>query len=81
MQVVGDTAMQYDTGYAALPWAAIRFFLQITVNDVETFCTTLQSVERVSHILVTSKVIECLYLQHQRYLLPQGIIQALAYLK
>ena len=25
---VGDTAMQYDTGHAALPWAAIRLVLQ-----------------------------------------------------
>ena len=26
---IGDTAMQYDPGHAALPWAAIRFFLQV----------------------------------------------------
>lgn len=26
---VGDVAMQYDPGHAALPWAAIRFFLQV----------------------------------------------------
>ena len=26
---VGDIAMQYDPGHAALPWAAIRFFLQV----------------------------------------------------
>ena len=25
---VGDTAMQYDTGHAALPWAAVRLVLQ-----------------------------------------------------
>ena len=28
---VGDTAMQYDTGHAALPWAAIRLVLQASV--------------------------------------------------
>lgn len=26
---VGDTAVQYDPGHAALPWAAVRFFLQV----------------------------------------------------
>ena len=26
---VGDVAVQYDPGHAALPWAAIRFFLQV----------------------------------------------------
>lgn len=26
---VGDAAMQYDPGHAALPWAAIRFLLQV----------------------------------------------------
>ena len=26
---VGDAAVQYDPGHAALPWAAIRFFLQV----------------------------------------------------
>ena len=26
---VGDIAMQYDPGHAALPWAAVRFFLQV----------------------------------------------------
>lgn len=25
---VGDTVMQYDTGHAALPWAAVRLVLQ-----------------------------------------------------
>ena len=27
---IGDIAMQYDPGHAALPWAAIRFFLQVS---------------------------------------------------
>lgn len=26
---VGDAAVQYDPGHAALPWAAIRFLLQV----------------------------------------------------
>ena len=30
---VGDVAMQYDPGHAALPWAAIRFFLQVRYRE------------------------------------------------
>jgi len=26
---VGDNAVQYDPGHAALPWAGVRFFLQV----------------------------------------------------
>ena len=28
---VGDMAVQYDPGHAALPWAAVRFFLQVGI--------------------------------------------------
>ena len=28
-KAVGDIAVQYDTAHAALPWAAVRFFLQV----------------------------------------------------
>ena len=27
---IGDQAMQYDPGHAALPWAGVRFLLQVT---------------------------------------------------
>lgn len=33
--VIGDTVVTYDPGHAALPWAAMRFLLQILVNDSE----------------------------------------------
>ena len=29
---LGDAAIQYDPGHAALPWAAVRFFLQVNVS-------------------------------------------------
>jgi hypothetical protein len=29
---VGDVAMQYDPGHAALPWAAVRFILKVGHN-------------------------------------------------
>lgn len=33
----GDTVVQYDPGHAALPWAAVRFLLQIAVSEVQMF--------------------------------------------
>jgi hypothetical protein len=32
---VGDVAIQYDPGHAALPWAAVRFFLQVGQNPLQ----------------------------------------------
>lgn len=29
---IGDVAVQYDPGHAALPWAALRFLLKISTN-------------------------------------------------
>ena len=28
---IGDVAVQYDPGHASLPWAGVRFFLQVCV--------------------------------------------------
>jgi hypothetical protein len=33
---VGDTAVQYDPGHAALPWALVRFVLQVCQSDHAT---------------------------------------------
>lgn len=31
---IGDTIVQYDPGHAALPWAAVRFVLQVSKPNV-----------------------------------------------
>ncbi|OCK81309.1 hypothetical protein K432DRAFT_295813, partial [Lepidopterella palustris CBS 459.81] len=62
---VGDTIMQYDPGHAALPWAAIRFCLQVTVNDVQIYGTFLQSVEQNANLLARCSIMERLYLYRQ----------------
>ena len=49
-KAIGDVAVQYDPGHAALPWAAIRFVLQASVSSVETFGHMLEGVELVSRI-------------------------------
>ena len=43
---VGDAAAQYDPTHAALPWAAVRFLLQITLNDAQIFGAIAEGVER-----------------------------------
>lgn len=43
-KTIGDVAVQYDPGHAALPWAAIRFVLQASVSSVETFGHKLEGV-------------------------------------
>jgi hypothetical protein len=59
---VGDNAVQYDPGHAALPWAAIRFILKASLNEVEVFGAILQVVEFVSRTLTRCTVTENLYL-------------------
>ena len=29
---IGDIAIQYDPGHASLPWAGVRFLLQVCLN-------------------------------------------------
>ena len=55
---VGDIAVQYDPGHAALPWAAIRFILQTSVSSVETFGHMLEGVELSSRIIAIYAEVE-----------------------
>ena len=55
---IGDVAIQYDPGHAALPWAAIRFLLQASVSSVETFGHMLEGVELSSKIIATYAEVE-----------------------
>ncbi|GAB1320899.1 NACHT domain-containing protein [Madurella fahalii] len=61
---IGDIAVQYDPGQAALPWAAIRLILQATVNDVEVFGWVLQSIESIANLIATCRIFELRYTQH-----------------
>lgn len=59
---VGDTAVQYDPGHAALPWAAVRLILQTSLNHAEQHAVILEGVETVARVLAWSKIQESLYL-------------------
>ena len=59
---VGDSAAQYDPTHAALPWAAVRFLLQITLNDAQTFGAIAEGVETVSRLISRYAIFEAAYL-------------------
>lgn len=48
---VGDAAAQYDPTHAALPWAAVRFLLQITFHDAQIFGAIAEGAETVSRLI------------------------------
>lgn len=62
-KAVGDAAVQFDTGAASLPWAAVRFILQIAVDDKQCRESTIHGIETVTHILARYAVVEKLYLR------------------
>ena len=59
---VGDVAVQYDTAHAALPWAAVRFLLQLTLSDAKTFGAMAEGVETVSRLISRYAAFEAAYL-------------------
>ena len=61
---VGDVAVQYDTTHAALPWAAVRFLLQITLSDAQIFGAMAEGVETVSRLISRYAMFEAAY-QHR----------------
>ncbi|KAF7940154.1 uncharacterized protein EAE98_000281 [Botrytis deweyae] len=62
---VGDAAVQYDPGHAALPWAAVRFFLQVAINDSQIYCGMISSIEEVSRIIALYTELEMRVLVRQ----------------
>lgn len=58
---VGDAAMQYDSGYAALPWAAVRFLLQVAINENEVHSGMVEDLELVARLMARFNEFERLY--------------------
>ncbi|PCH02638.1 Hypothetical protein PENO1_036910 [Penicillium occitanis (nom. inval.)] len=55
---IGDVVVQYDPVHAALPWAALRFFLMITINDVERYGSMMEGIEVVAGIIARFSEVE-----------------------
>jgi hypothetical protein len=62
-KTIGDIVIQYDPVHAALPWAGVRFILQIVVADEENMGAVLIGIETVTKLLVRCTVYEELYLK------------------
>lgn len=48
---VGDLVVQYDPAHAALPWAAARFLLIMSISDVQMYASMIAGVEKVSRLI------------------------------
>jgi hypothetical protein len=59
---IGDVAVQYDPVHSSLPWAGVRFLLQVAVNDAQTMGAMTEGLEAVTNLIVRCKVLEMLYL-------------------
>ena len=55
---VGDQAVQYDPGHAALPWAGIRFVLQMAVNDINKYGRLVEIISEISFIITRCTILE-----------------------
>lgn len=62
---VGDMAMQYDPGHAALPWAGVRLLPKLSTQDARQHLDVLEGIEQVSRIITYYYVVERIYLQEK----------------
>ncbi|GKT70500.1 ankyrin repeat protein [Colletotrichum tofieldiae] len=57
---VGDIAVQYDPGHAALPWAGVRFLLNVAVGDLDTYSSILERTVDIAEFICRNALIESL---------------------
>lgn len=60
---IGDTVVQYDPGHAALPWAGVRFILQVAVGDIVKFDFIVEGAESIARMLARYAIFEDIYLR------------------
>ncbi|GKZ81649.1 hypothetical protein AnigIFM56816_006170 [Aspergillus niger] len=59
MEVV-DAAVQIDPAHAALPWAGVRFLLQLTFMAFETFGAIVEGLEKATRLIARCGILEAL---------------------
>jgi hypothetical protein len=67
---IGDIAVQIDPVHAVLPWAAIRFLLQVVVSDSQAFGSVLEGIETIAHLINRYAIFEKLYLSEDSTATP-----------
>ncbi|RDW56499.1 hypothetical protein BP5796_13140 [Coleophoma crateriformis] len=60
---IGDIVVQYDPGHAALPWAGVRFLLQVAINDSRKFAFLVDGASSIAEIVCRCTLLEKFYLQ------------------
>jgi hypothetical protein len=61
-KAVGDIAVQFNSGAASLPWAAVRFLLQVAIDDKRYLEATIEGIETVTQAIATYAAVENLYM-------------------
>lgn len=62
-KAVGDLVVQYDPGHAALPWAGVRFILQVAVGDIVKFDFLVEGAESMARMIGRYAIFEDIYLR------------------
>lgn len=57
---VVDVAVQFDPVHAALPWAGVRFLLQLTFNGFEIFGDIIEGLEKATQLIAQCGILETL---------------------
>ena len=60
-EVLGDLFVQADPGYAALPWACIRFGISVFASESETWARMLEGTDAISHVIAQYTSMENTY--------------------
>ena len=60
---IGDTVVQYDPGHAALPWAGLRFILQVAIGDIVRFDFVVKGMESIARMIGRYAIFEDVYLR------------------
>jgi hypothetical protein len=61
-KAAGDIAVQFNSGAASLPWAAVRFLLQVAVNDKQYLEATIEGIEIATQTIARYAAVENLYM-------------------
>ncbi|KAI1843118.1 hypothetical protein JX266_010645 [Neoarthrinium moseri] len=59
---VGDAVVQYDPAHAALPWAGVRFILQICIDDFKTYDFPVEKIPVIVQQLCRKRILRSLTL-------------------
>ncbi|KAJ4186933.1 hypothetical protein NW759_016926 [Fusarium solani] len=59
-KAVGDIAVQYDPVHAALPWAGVRFLLNVAVGDLNTYTSLLERTVDIAETICRNALVESL---------------------